>query len=418
MILDVCSYDGPDTVGGPYAWLRRMPLALRERGHEIRVHLFSWQDPETGAGASFLREQGIPVSAFPFEDTRSNIRHLLEAAAPAPPDVFVANHVVPAYYASAWFRKAGIPTIGIFRSDEPFYHDLARRFVHGPRPFRLSAAVAVSRHLESLIAAKVSADTTVRWIPSGTPLPETTVFPPADTFRIAYVGRLVEKQKRIGETLEALLRVTAEVPGTEAVFYGDGPEREGLEERIRSAEATERIRLAGAVPAEEITDHLLRCHAVVLLSDHEGTPTALKEAMACGCVPVAFRLRSGIPDLVKDGVHGLLVDDRGDAVVDAIRRLRRDANLWKRLSDAARTRVEEQFSVDHCADAWCDLLEQLAADAGPRGALPLSYQPRLPRPLAGFRHQDIRPAPSPNPARRARRWLGAMRRKISLSPVN
>ena len=96
-------------------------------------------------------------------------------------------------------------------------------------------------------------------------------------------------------------------------------------------------------------------HVLVLLSDFEGLPIALMEGMACGLVPVCFKMRSGIPELVEDGVTGLLVSDRGDEFVRAIARLHNDRNLWERLSLSARSRIAADYSLNACAEKWMDL---------------------------------------------------------------
>ena len=85
------------------------------------------------------------------------------------------------------------------------------------------------------------------------------------------------------------------------------------------------------------------------------------EAMACGVVPVCLRIRSGIPELVTHNETGLLVDDRGDGFVDAIRRLQTETGLWQRLSANARKRIEEGFSFEKSAGKWECLLRDLSA---------------------------------------------------------
>jgi glycosyltransferase involved in cell wall biosynthesis len=77
----------------------------------------------------------------------------------------------------------------------------------------------------------------------------------------------------------------------------------------------------------------------------EGIPVVLMEAMSAGLPVVASRL-SGIPELVEDGVSGLLVPP-GDAaaLADALRRLNDDPSLRRRLGSAGREKVLEEFDV-------------------------------------------------------------------------
>jgi len=403
--IDLCSYDGPDSVGGPLAWLRRMPPLWRERGYDVRIRLFSWQEPTEGAGFQALREEGFDVVATRFRDTFTNVRWLLEQARGAPPDVFVANHVVPAWHAAGFLRRAGVPTVGILRSDDRFYHDLVHQFVFGRQRLHPSAVVAVSRHLADSVDARRPRETRVRHIPSGTPLPPEVGNGPAVPFRLAFVGRLAREQKRIRETVEALVRATCEIDGVEAILVGDGSERDWVVERLRQPDAS-RVTWNGPVEPDEIPRRLATCHTIVLLSDYEGTPTALMEGMAAGCAPVTTRMKSGIPELIEHEETGLVVEDRGDSFVTAIRRLRDDSELRARLSANARRRIEESFSLDHCADRWAELFSELAATHHERRTLSIPRHLRLAPPLPGFAHQDPRP---PRWSERVKKRLGRIR---------
>jgi glycosyltransferase involved in cell wall biosynthesis len=230
---------------------------------------------------------------------------------------------------------------------------------------------------------------------------------------LAYVGRLVEEQKRISEVTRALCRVVQEVPNTEAVLYGDGPDRAKVEDILRNEGAGLPIRLEGRVPSEAIQDHLLKCHALVLLSDYEGLPISLMEAMACGVVPICLRIRSGVTELVEDRVTGLLVDDRGDGFVAAVRRLAANQESWQRLSQNARDKVCRDYSNEVCASRWEELFRELKAEAGAVGLPKIPVWLRLPP--AKF-HLAVRDHRQPPWHRlllgRARGMAGKVKRKL------
>ena len=79
--------------------------------------------------------------------------------------------------------------------------------------------------------------------------------------------------------------------------------------------------------------------------DRDALPTVVLEAMALG-TPVASTRVSGIPEMVEDGVSGLLVEQRDPpALAAALARLLDDPALGQRCAAAARTRVEERFSL-------------------------------------------------------------------------
>src|SRR5207244_1456771 len=165
---------------------------------------------------------------------------------------------------------------------------------------------------------------------------------------------------RISEVTHALCRAVREVPGTEALIYGDGPDRRVVEQILREEGDGLRVHLGRRVENDDVSKYLLKCHAGVLLSDWEGLGLALLEEMACGLVPIGLRhARGGAPELIEDGVTGLLVDDRGDGFVAAVRRLREDQSLWERLARSARARVETEYSEEICAARWQKLLGEL-----------------------------------------------------------
>ncbi|HNR72364.1 MAG TPA: glycosyltransferase family 4 protein [Verrucomicrobiota bacterium] len=417
--VDFCSDDCADSVGGPYAWIQRLPPQLRRLGISVRIRLLSWQDPSSGAAFQSLKRDNFEVAAQRFQDTASNVRWLLEQTQPHPPDVFVANHVVPALFAGRYLREAGIPIIGVLRSDDSFYWALYERFGLGKEQDRVNGLVCVSEFLARKVAQRLPPAIQLRKIPSGTPVPSQTATAAQTTLRIAYVGRMVEEQKRVLSLARALARVTREVSGVEAFLYGDGPERPQVE-RILAEEHASSVHVAGSVPNEQLQAQLLEAHAIVLLSDYEGTPIALMEGMACGCVPVCLWIRSGIPELVEHGVTGLVVDDRGDSFVNAVRRLRMEPGLWERLSVAARARIENGYSIESCARRWAELLHSLHDNRGPKRPIHIPRRIKLPPPHPGFGGQDPRPHRPPFPVRfyrRARITAGRWRRRLLGQPI-
>lgn len=410
-----CIYDKPDSVGGPVTWVQRLLPALREHGIEARcLFLLHWGN--TGPALSALGGQGFDCQAvLAHERTEDRVRWILDRLREDPPDVFVPNLVVAGYFAARWAREAGIPTVGVLHSDDDFYRGLQSEFVFGSEAFRVSAVVCVSRELEREVLARGPTGPLVRRIPYGVPVPPTKVERSPARLRIAFVGRLADEQKRISDVTSVLCKSVREVPGTEAVIYGDGPDRAAVERILATEGRGLDVRLDGRVAGEEIQQRLLVCDAIVLLSDYEGLPIALMEAMACGCVPVCLRIRSGIPELVEDGVTGLLVDDRGEDFVRAIRRLRDDPGLWQGLSDAARASVAASFSNTQSAAQWAGLLHDLRAASGAQRTIQVPRRLGLPLVNPCLASADVRKTVPPIPVRiyrRGRMLAGRVKRRL------
>src|SRR5690606_26952856 len=81
----------------------------------------------------------------------------------------------------------------------------------------------------------------------------------------------------------------------------------------------------------------------------EGQSLACLEAMASGCAVVATRV-GGLPELIRDGVDGLLCDPTPDSLADAVRRLVRDPALRLRLGAEARRTAEQRSLLQWRAD--------------------------------------------------------------------
>src|SRR5262249_8032149 len=158
---------------------------------------------------------------------------------------------------------------------------------------------------------------------------------------------------------------------------------------------------------------LFRSHTVVLLSDWEGLGLVLVEGMACGVVPIGLRRpHSGAAEVIEDRVTGLLVDDRDDAFVAAVRRLRGDLALWERLSRSARAKAEAEHSDEVCTARWHELLLELVNSRASRKPLQIPRRLRLPpvHPALALPWLDARlPQPHQRLIRRVRHFVSRVR---------
>ena len=164
-------------------------------------------------------------------------------------------------------------------------------------------------------------------------------------FRVVYVGRLAPEK-----CVDDLLRGVARAPGTSLTVVGDGPRRTQLRALARTLGIDDRVSWLGYVPwGPELLAILRGCAALCLPSATEGLGLVIVEAMSQGLPVVATRV-GGIPELVADGVSGLLVDvHRPDQIAAAFERLRNDPALRLRMAEAAletarRNTVERQLA--------------------------------------------------------------------------
>jgi colanic acid/amylovoran biosynthesis glycosyltransferase len=366
MRVSFTTFDAPDFVGGPNSWLRRVVPFLQDAGWDVDVYfVIERGPPEACPCYRALSDLGVRCSAFPSSASAfAQVNWLVQELAESPPSVFVINLSGVGYLATRWVARAGIPTIGILHSDDAFYEKIFNEFVVGPAGHCLSDVVCVSEFLYRGAAAAQPAPA-VHLIPYGVPIPPRAVDVSAAPLRLIYVGRLVEEQKQILSVTRALCRVVRELEDTEAILYGNGPDRERVRRCLEEENVGDRVRLGGQIDNAAIQTVMLDADVLVLLSDYEGLPIAMLEAMACGLIPVCLRIRSGVGQLIEQGETGFLVDDRGDDFVATIRAIAADAGLRSRVSRAARERIVAEYSDASNASRWRDLLEDRSRRAPP-----------------------------------------------------
>ena len=182
----------------------------------------------------------------------------------------------------------------------------------------------------------------------------------AGTTLVVGLGRLVEKKG-----FAHLIDAAARVPGLRVALAGDGDLRGELEAQVRATGAP--VVLVGALNRTAVLAALAAADIVVVPSvidragNVDGLPNVLLEAMAAGRAVIASRV-AGIPDVVTDGVDGVLVAP-GDvaALAEALARLAGDPALRARLGAAARDTVTERLSWPRAARTFEETYAAAAA---------------------------------------------------------
>jgi glycosyltransferase involved in cell wall biosynthesis len=160
---------------------------------------------------------------------------------------------------------------------------------------------------------------------------------------VGAVGRL-SPIKGFHDLIRAIAEIKRRGREIRCVIAGDGPERGRLEALIDELGVSGEVELLGF--RTDVLE-LLRAVDVAVMSSHsEGGPLAIIEYMAVGTPIVATRV-GGIPELVEDGVHGLLVPPREpEALAAAIEQLLDDRDLAQGLGERALERQRSELDVD------------------------------------------------------------------------
>jgi glycosyltransferase involved in cell wall biosynthesis len=181
---------------------------------------------------------------------------------------------------------------------------------------------------------------------------------------ILFVGRLVERKG--GDDLISAFRIVKErIPGSRLVFVGDGSDRKRLGEMARDLNLSKDVEFRGTLIGQALYDAYEECSVVVLPSKHvpgdeqiEGLGLTLIEG-SMHAKPLVATRHGGMPEVVKDGVNGLLVPENSPPMLaEALIRILSDEKLAVRLGNNALAMAESRFSWRAATDR---LLESYTA---------------------------------------------------------
>lgn len=175
---------------------------------------------------------------------------------------------------------------------------------------------------------------------------------PRDRFRLLFVGNL-NKRKGIDLLPEIMRRLG---DSYQLYFTGESHEFMGCGELPENM-----IPLGRINSSEDIVAAYRSCDALLFPTRLEGFGLVALEAQACG-VPVVATNSTSLPEVVEDGITGLLCNvDDVEMFVSAVQSLRGNPDLWLEMRDNARLRAIERFSEDEMVARYIALYQQLIA---------------------------------------------------------
>jgi|SRR5581483_3152574 glycosyltransferase involved in cell wall biosynthesis len=340
-------------MGGSTTFLLNLGQAFRDCGTSFPVVCLSEQHPMADEfAAAGVTVELVSKRRLIYEDrTRAGF---LAAAAHRPAAVlaclgsesFEILRVLPRH----------VVRLGVIQSDDPGPYEMAREYV----PW-LDCMVGVSERIRQRLRADSQYQgMRVECIPYGIHFASQqgrVPRHPAAPLRIIYLGRMIETQKRISRII-ALARLLAERGEKfEFTFAGSGPELQAAKESLRSFP---NIRFLGELPNREVAA-VLRAHDIfVLLSDFEGLPLSLLEAMGEGAVPVVSDLESGMREVVTAETGFRVPVGDVAAAAEAIASLKANPARLAAMSIAASQLARGQYSSLRMADHYARLVTELA----------------------------------------------------------
>lgn len=280
-------------------------------------------------------------------------------------DVIIANAGREYWPAAVAALLTGRKTIFIRHQTDPLKGTtvaLANRYVHGL--VAVSGAVRASLEQRGIRPEKIriihNCVSTRRFNPSAVSRDEARLeLGIGDEEMVVGTVAKLHRGKGVYEMLSAVAELTDSFPGIKLLFVGDGPEKNGLREETERRSLGDKVIFAGV--RRDVERMYAAMDIFVLPSTcEEAFGMVLIEAMSMSR-PVIGTTVGGIPDIIRDGVDGLLVPP-GDAgaIAAAVRRLISDTALRAKISEEGRRTVEARFSEEVMAEQFDRLLRDVS----------------------------------------------------------
>jgi len=321
-----------------------------------------------------LEEAGIPVLALGRRSRldlwawRPLVSRLRDGV-----DVVHAHMFGSNVWGTVLGRLTGVPVVVAHEHTWSFQGRPLRRFLDRELVGRWADVfVAVSgEDRRKMIEVEGVDPRKIRLIPNGIPSPpngsvadvraELGIEPGAPVLGVVCELRA---QKALEVLFEAAALLLPEFPALKVLVAGDGPERAPLEAAASQLGAADAVLFLGI--RRDVPALLAAVDVAVLSSDYEGSPLSVLEYMAAGKPVVSTRV-GGVPELVEDGVQGLLVEPRDPAALaKAVAELLRDPERAERLGAQGRERQLREYSLDAMVRHVEELYEELWLASGRR----------------------------------------------------
>lgn len=157
--------------------------------------------------------------------------------------------------------------------------------------------------------------------------------------------------------IEALNRIPKDkLANIHVDFLGEGPQRMVLEDLVNRYGLEKHVNFYGSVPNVKVYRYLSEENIYILMSENEGLPISIIEAMRAG-LPIISTKVAGIPEIVKEGYNGLLLQPSTDELVPILESL--DEYDWNDMGKKSRFRFEKELTFDRMRKDFCDMFDSL-----------------------------------------------------------
>jgi glycosyltransferase involved in cell wall biosynthesis len=370
-----------DLIGGVQIHVRDLATALAVRGHEPVV-LTGGRGPYTdalrSAGVAFVSLKHLAAAISPYRDARA-LGEICSVLGKLQPDLVSVHSSKASVLGRVAAHMLGLPVVftahgwnftpGIARREAAVYRWIER--LASPLASRTITVSEFDRKLA--VAQRVVSAKRVVTIHNGMPDidPSLRADPGHSPVRLVMIARF-EPQKDHMTLFQALAGLSQEPWHLDLI--GDGPLLPEAQAMVRELGLIERVRFWGQ--RMDVAERLSEAQVAVLITNWEGFPRSILEAMRAG-LPVVASAVGGIAESVQDGENGFVVP-RGDVegLQQRLRQLLADSGLRTRMGRSGRQRYERNFTLEHTVEKTLAVYLQTVAGyqvrshANDRGSIP------------------------------------------------
>lgn len=345
-------------IGGVEVLTSHYIPAMREKGHDFVV--------VTSHGTTDLPDEseyyGIPVYRFHFRTALADrdlvhIRGITQKIAAlkkqVKPDLVHLNTCYPSVFfhrqTVSAFPSATLVTVHELPPLDSLQNTLAGEILRlADRVIGVSAAI---QKKVTLLQPDISEKTSI--IHNALEMPD--IEPAHLDFthpRLLCVGRLTG-EKGFDTAVAAFRLLTKQFPRARLIIAGDGPHRAELEDAVSEMQLAEKVAFCGWVHPDRVPC-LINSSTIVIMPSRWEEPFGLValQAAQMGRPVVATRV-GGLPEVVQDGVTGLLVEkDTVDSLAEALRYLLENPDVSMTMGQKARIRARERFSMQKLSASY------------------------------------------------------------------
>jgi glycosyltransferase involved in cell wall biosynthesis len=324
--------------------------------------------PRRAATVEDLSQHGVRFVGLERSSTLDlrSARRLFQLMRQERIDILHAHKFGSNLWAALLGPLAGVPVVVAHEHTWSFDGGAVRRLLdRGVIARRCDIVVAVSREdRRRMISTEGLKPGDIVYIPNGIPqlpAPEGEVRRAdlqidEDSLVVGTVG-VLRQQKALDVLVKAAAMLRGEFPSLRVLIVGTGGQQQHLEQLINELDLERTVRLLG--PRTDVPALLRIFDLGVCSSNFEGSPLTILEYMEAGLPVVSTRV-GGVPDLVEDGVTGLLVDP-GDpaALAGALAELLGDRERRAEMGLKGRERRRSEFDIDVTVERIRQLYEEL-----------------------------------------------------------